>query len=215
MAFFDPSAVAGIFNAFASSSPYAAAFTTCATNGLAADWIAQRSEKIRHTVENASEVAVSPDGAAAIALLPRGGIFPRHNFKRSLAFFLYGGFYQGIALEFIYNDMFTRVFGVNQAMLKMAVSQFVMAPLLTLPVAYVFKGLVFGKTLVGSLEDYWIGLTQQGLLLAFWKLWIPIQFLVFAVIPPHLRIPFSSCFSFLWTVILSRIANEDISKKES
>ena len=82
-----------------------------------------------------------------------------------------------------------------------------MAPLLTLPVAYMFKGLVFGKTIQQALSDYYFGLTQKGLLFSFWKLWVPIQFLVFTVIPPHLRMPFSSFFSFVWTVLLSRISN--------
>jgi hypothetical protein len=129
------------------------------------------------------------------------------DFRRTIAFMLYGGCYQGMSLHFIYNDVFHRLFGPNRAVQKVMLSQLVMAPLLTLPVAYLFKGLVYGKTPLGAMEDYWIGLTQRGLLFSFWKLWVPIQFLIFTVIPVHLRIPFSSFFSFCWTVLLSRISN--------
>jgi hypothetical protein len=129
------------------------------------------------------------------------------DFRRTIAFMLYGGCYQGMSLHFIYNDVFHRLFGPNRAVQKVLLSQLVMAPLLTLPVAYLFKGLVYGKTPRGAMEDYWIGLTQKALLFSFWKLWVPIQFLIFTVIPVHLRIPFSSFFSFCWTVLLSRISN--------
>jgi len=132
---------------------------------------------------------------------------PKHDLRRTLAFVLYGGLYQGMALFFIYNDLFVRMFGPGRAFVKVCASQFIMAPLLTLPVAYVFRGLVFGKTMRQALlEDYVKGVKDNGLLFSFWKLWIPIQILFFTVIPVHLRIPFSSCFSFLWTVILSRIS---------
>merc|ERR1712151_243903 len=132
---------------------------------------------------------------------------PSYDMRRSLAFTLYGGCYQGMALHFIYNISFTKWFGTGRAIQKVVISQLIMAPLLTLPVAYMFKGLVFGKTLREAINDYWIGLTEKGLLFSFWKLWVPIQLLIFTVIPPHMRIPFSSFFSFCWTVLLSKISN--------
>mmetsp|Transcript_28591 Transcript_28591/g.60339 ORF Transcript_28591/g.60339 Transcript_28591/m.60339 type:complete len:340 (-) Transcript_28591:81-1100(-) len=136
--------------------------------------------------------------------------------QRSLAFLLYGGCYQGIACHVFYNVLFLQWFGPHRVWTKVAVSQFVMAPLLTLPCAYLFKSLVMGgmgkgktttQTMEQTLEQYWIGVRHNGLLISFWKMWIPVQILIFAVIPTHWRIPFSSVFSFLWTVMLSRKTN--------
>jgi hypothetical protein len=219
---------------FAKTNPVLTAFLSCAINGLAADWVAQRSEASSRRAAARREAAtdavlknIRPSGAAfvnshnnmttnhhyddhpvecAIAPSNRAVAQPaafQWDPKRSLAFVLYGGCYQGMACHAFYNVLFLRWFGPGRVWTKVAVSQFIMAPLLTLPCAYLFKGMVFGRTAAQTLEDYWTGVAHDGLLFSFWKLWMPVQFLIFAVIPTHLRIPFSSFFSFLWTVILS------------
>lgn len=202
-AFISPAAAGfAAFDSFAAANPYTAAFLSCAWNGFMADCVAQRSERYQ-AMKKQQQPLSSP--SSAIATTPPPPF--QQNYRRTLAFILYGGCYQGASLHFIYNDLFLRWFGPNNPLIKTMVSQLIMAPFLTLPVAYMFKGLVFGKSIKQALQDYYVGLTQKGLLFSFWKLWVPIQFLVFTVIPPHLRMPFSSFFSFLWTVILSRISN--------
>lgn len=92
-------------------------------------------------------------------------------------------------------------------MLTLVFNQLVLTPILTLPVAYVVKGIVFGNSLKRALKEYWMDVTQKGLLLSFWKLWTPANYLLFGVVPPQWRITFNASVSFVWTVILSRIAN--------
>jgi len=111
-----------------------------------------------------------------------------------------------MTLELLYNRVFPRLFG-DRVLLMLAFNQLVLTPLLTLPVAYLVKGIVFGNTLRTSMNEYWTDVKQNGLLLAFWKLWTPANYLLFGVVPPHLRITFNASVSFVWTVILSRIAN--------
>lgn len=111
-----------------------------------------------------------------------------------------------MTLELLYNRIFPRVFG-DRVMVTLAFNQLVLTPVLTLPVAYVTKGVVFGDSLKTALKQYWTDVTQKGLLWSFWKLWTPANYLLFGVVPPEWRITFNASVSFLWTIILSRIAN--------
>ena len=116
-----------------------------------------------------------------------------------------------MTLELLYNRIFPRIFG-DRVMLTLAFNQLVLTPVMTLPVAYLVKGIVFGDSIKTALKEYWTDVTQKGLLLSFWKLWTPANYLLFGVVPPQWRITFNASVSFVWTVILSRIAN---SKKET
>ena len=121
-----------------------------------------------------------------------------------------------MALELLYNRIFPRIFG-DRVLLTLAFNQLVLTPVLTLPVAYLVKGIVFGYSLRRALDEYWTDVTQKGLLWSFWKLWTPANYLLFGVVPPQWRITFNASVSFVWTVILSRIANsqrESDDKKE-
>ena len=189
LAFVDPpaatSTILETISTLARQHPYGAAFSVAATKGGLADVVAQRSEQAQ------AEKAGQP-----------------HNYRRTLLFFLYGGTYQGMALELLYNKLFNEWFGEN-IMAKLAFNQLVLTPFFTLPLAYIAKGIVFGTFLHAPdtvLKEYWYDVRYNGLLTKFWKLWTPTNFVMFTIIPPAWRITFSACISFIWTIILSRIA---------
>ena len=41
-----------------------------------------------------------------------------------------------------------------------------------------------------------------------WKLWVPMQFINFSVMPVHMRVPFAAGVSFVWSCILSALRGE-------
>lgn len=41
-----------------------------------------------------------------------------------------------------------------------------------------------------------------------WKLWVPMQFINFSLMPVHMRVPFAACVSFVWSGILSALRGE-------
>lgn len=191
LAFVDPpsatSALLQTLSSLAQQHPYGTAFSVAALKGGLADAVAQRSEQAQ--VEKANQAV--------------------HDHRRTLVFVLYGGLYQGMTLELLYNRIFNIWFGDN-AFAKLAFNQLVLTPLVTLPVAYIAKAIVFGKFLRqpgAILKEYWHDVRYNGLLLTFWAIWTPVNFLLFTIVPPAWRITFSACVSFIWTIILSRIAS--------
>lgn len=191
LAFVDPpSATSALFetlSSLAQQHPYGTAFSVAALKGGLADAVAQRSEQAQ--VERANQAV--------------------HDHRRTLVFVLYGGLYQGMTLELLYNRLFNVWFGDN-ALAKLAFNQLLLTPFCTLPVAYIAKAIVFGKFLRqpgAILKEYWYDVRYNGLLFTFWALWTPVNFLLFTIVPPAWRITFSACVSFIWTIILSRIAS--------
>jgi hypothetical protein len=83
-------------NTLATNSPYVAAlFVSCAPiNGVAADFVAQSSE--RYQRNKVAIITPASGDATAAMMLP---VDNRHNFRRTLAFFLY---YQGAGRLVLY-----------------------------------------------------------------------------------------------------------------
>jgi len=142
---------------------------------------------------------------------------PAIVWPRTLAFLLYGGLYQGICQLFIFNEVFPALFGTGTDLgtvtAKVLTDQFVLTPLLCLPVAYLFKAVAFRYGLREALRRY-LADAQNDLLLKYWLLWGPVQCLTFGVIPPQWRIPFIACVSFIWTFILSSISSRDDNNRQ-
>ena len=107
----------------------------------------------------------------------------------------------------IYNHLFDEWFGDN-AWSKLAFNQLILSPFVTLPVAYIVKGLVFGNSISKIWNDYVTDVRDNGLLTTFWLIWTPVNLIIFTIVPPHLRIPCTAVVSFVWMIILSRIANK-------
>lgn len=187
---------------FYKTAPYAAAALTCGAKASAADFIAQK----RH-IRKRGEVS----GKATTA-------FQR---ARNVAFLFYGALYQGMAQEFIYNNLYPIWFGTSSMPLtvlkKMLFDVFVQTPLFTLPVAYFFKAIVFQHSPKEAMRRYWEDVMKRGLLKKYILLWAPVQCLTFSVIPAHLRISFIAFVSFFWLIIFSSVTGKrqvEIESKE-
>ena len=166
---------------FYRTAPYVASFVTCGFKAACSDAIAQRSE-------NASSI----------------------DFRRNLAFVLYGGGYQGCFQYFVFNKVFPVMFGegtdVLTVTLKVVFDQLVLTPFLCLPCAYLVKALIFAYPLREGLDRY-VADARRDLLWKYWLIWTPTQCLTFSVVPEYLRIAFIAFVSFFWLIILSSISN--------
>ena len=137
---------------------------------------------------------------------------PAIVWPRTLAFLFYGGLYQGVCQLFIFNEVFPALFGTGTDLptvaAKVLADQFLLTPLICLPVAYVFKAVAFRYGVGEALRRY-LADAKRDLLLKYWIIWGPVQCLTFGVVPPQWRIPFIACVSFLWTFVLSSISSRD------
>ena len=135
------------------------------------------------------------------------------NYRRNLAFLFYGGAYQGIFQEFLFNGIFPRLFGddvgIGTAKKKVMFDMLVISPCLCLPVAYIIKSLVFQESFQDGIRRYVSDVRTNGLLKKYWSVWFPVQCLTFTVIPVQFRITFIACFSFFWLILLSTIASKN------
>ena len=176
-------------NHFFKAHPYAAAFSVCALKASAADTIAQKIENSNKKMEK-----------------------PVFQFKRNFAFICYGGLYQGCFQEYLYNHVFTQVFGLDNrpmtAFKKVSFDAVIISPFLCLPIAYIIKAIVFKQALAKGLQRYVYDVTNNGLLTKKTLFWAPINLFTFTVVPEHMRITFVACFSFFWLILMSSIAGK-------
>jgi len=191
--------VSTAINSFFQSQPYLASFLTCSVKASAADAIAQRQE------EGSSD-------ETSTELEPVSDI----DFSRNLGFLLYGGLYTGMAQNFLYTVLYPMWFGTEESasiiFKEVMADNFIFGPLLCLPIAYAFKAAFTSKegltkeTLVQGLEKYIEDVRERGLMMKYWTIWMPVQFLTFSVIPSHFRVAFVAVVSFFWIFILSSVA---------
>jgi hypothetical protein len=147
------------------------AFLTCSTKACAADlvaqWIDRTAEKRRIANNNEgggntkNTQQASPDKKLSI------------DFRRAAVFLLYGGLYQGMAQEYIYNDIYATLFGSGTDILtaskKVSAEMFVLTPLLCIPAAYLIKGLLGGNTIRGALKKYRDDVIHRKILFINWS----------------------------------------------
>ena len=131
------------------------------------------------------------------------------NTRRNLAFILYGGAYQGVFQEHMYNHIFPVLFGSGTDPItvasKVVFDILLLNPLLCLPVAYLSKSVIFKYSPKQAIERYISDIKERNLLQKCWSLWLPVQCLTFSVVPEYLRIAFIACVSFFWLILLSSI----------
>lgn len=180
-----PANVLGAIDTFWKSDPYTAAFVTCGFKASAADLVAQTK--------------ADDDNSRPISK------------RQNLAFFLYGALYQGVAQEFIYNHLYPRWFGVGKDVItvasKVLFDLLLQTTLITLPMAYLIKGIIFQYSAKEAMRRYKDDILNHGLLTKYATLWGPVQCLTFGVVPEHWRVTFIACISFFWLIILSSIAS--------
>lgn len=141
-------------NSFFVKFPFIAAFCVCAFISGFADFIAQKATMMQFSKSSTS-------------------ITPRpFEYKRTLAFFLYGGVYEGCVQEFIFNHIYPLVFGSGTDVLT--VSKIVMfdmiftSPLICLPVAYIIKGAIYNKSIMHSMKSYGNDINKNSILQKCW-----------------------------------------------
>eukprot|EP00985_Skeletonema_marinoi_P034361 scaffold43737_cov204-Skeletonema_marinoi.AAC.16 len=190
---------------FYKTMPLTSAFFTCGIKASAADIIAQQ----RGVIQLDEEAYNNDETQSTFTLTnPIDDI----ETKRNIAFLLYGGLYQGISQQIIFNNIFPRMFGqgtdVLTVMSKVSFDMLVVSPLICLPVAYVVKSFVFQHSLNEAMLNYKDDVMNNSLLFRYWCIWGPVQCITFGVVPQHLRIVFIAVVSFFWLVIFSTISND-------
>jgi len=190
---------------FYKGSPYTSAFLTCGVKASAADIIVQSQQSKQRKQSYLAGTVKSEFDADEKSFMKELDL--RQNF----AFTLYGGLYQGVFLEHMFNRVFPIWFGRGskhqQIVSKVLFILLIFTPLLTLPCAYITKAIVFRYSLREALLQYWDDAINHALLKKYWTLWGPVNYFAFAVVPEHLRITFMAVVSFFWMIILSSIAN--------
>ena len=168
-------------NSFYKDYPYFSSFITVGVKAALADGVAQANE---------------------------GNL--RFHWLRSLVFFLYGGFYQGMAQYYIYNHIFPILFGDSTTwttvLKEVCFDCLVVTPSICLPLAYIMKAIVYQYGFYEACQRYYIDITCNSLLYYYWSIWAPVQCLTFSVVPKHLRIIFIAAVSFFWVIILSSVS---------
>lgn len=217
-------------NTFYKENPFKGAFLTCSIKGCSADLVAQyisskreyrrEQELLQQQLEEDDEGYINPFHTLLSSLRKaRGGELSEReqqerkhklniDWKRSLVFILYGGFYQGCAQEFIYNSVLP-ILGTGTDMKtvarKVAVDMGLLSPLLCIPTAYVIKGSLIGNSFKQSLANYVDDVLHQGVVFKNWMIFVPVQCITFSIIPEHFRVSFVACISFFWMILLSSI----------
>jgi hypothetical protein len=133
--------------------PLTSAFLTCGVKASAADAVAQKTQAAK---DRANDVDVSS-----------------FQLKRNFAFLMYGGLYQGVAQEIIFNEVLPILFGQGTDALtvasKVLFDSFVVTPFVCLPVAYVVKSVIFQYSLREAFRRYYTDVTKSGLLFKYWR----------------------------------------------
>jgi Mpv17 / PMP22 family len=214
----------GMIDTFYRSEPYAAAFITTSAKTSFADYLSQRK-----TAVNKKRIALTKEN-----------VFPSESFtfdrKRNAAFLLYGGLYQGIFQQYLYNHIFPTLFeGIRdpvwEIVMQVCFDNFIITPFLCLPTFYLFKGLMtktfqdpclakgyktrrksVESQIQCSFEAYLKDVVHHDLLWKYWQLWIPAQTLTFGFIPDHYKVTFVAAVSFMWVYVFSSLTSTNVKK---
>lgn len=140
------------------------------------------------------------------------------DIPRNIGFLLYGGLYTGMAQNFIFTQLYPALFHDDDALILLiktvALDNFVIGPLVCLPVAYAFKAAVASERFSTQvIQEGWTryatDVLERGLLTKYWSIWVPVQFLTFGVVPSHFRVAFVAFVSFFWLALLSVVSSEE------
>jgi hypothetical protein len=139
--------------------------------------------------------------------------------RRNAAYIVYGGIFIGLMCHLEYDHLFPFMFGTDHSIKtiisKVIFDDFVSAPIMWLPPAYIIKALLYDYPVQEGLDKYWNDIRNEGLLLKYWTLWVPAQSISFSVVPDHLRVAFMASVSFFWFIIFSGLASNKQPESES
>eukprot|EP00541_Cyclophora_tenuis_P019304 CAMPEP_0116565170 /NCGR_PEP_ID=MMETSP0397-20121206/13752_1 /TAXON_ID=216820 /ORGANISM="Cyclophora tenuis, Strain ECT3854" /LENGTH=233 /DNA_ID=CAMNT_0004091919 /DNA_START=146 /DNA_END=844 /DNA_ORIENTATION=+ len=202
--------VVSMLDSFFQSQPYLSAFVTCSFKASAADLVVQSQSDSEEEVTNNNSACSSSSSSSPQEENASSSV----DIRRNIGFLLYGGLYQGMVQEYIYNTWYPSIFGDSTAiwtvLQQVMIDLIFLSPFICLPVAYLFKaGISEDQSIPDGLQKYITHVKDEGLLVKYWALWFPVQCLTFGVIPQHLRILFIAFVSFFWLMILSAISARD------
>ena len=190
----------GSLDLFFRNYPYIAAFMVCASKASMADVVAQKSNFM--SMRQKTMDVTAPTSTPPFKL----------QFKRTIAFLLYGGLYQGCFQEFCYNNIYPRIFGFDTtlptAIKKVFCESFIIGPTLCIPFAYIVKAIVYRHPIKRGLKEYRHDVMKNQLLIKNLMIWGPVNIMTFTIIPTHFRIAFVAFFSFFWMILLSTISSK-------
>lgn len=171
------------------SLPLTVAFATCFVKGSASDAVTQC------IVEGKNKI----------------------DWKRNVAFSTFSAAYLGCGQHYIYNVLFTRLFGAGfdwtTVLKKVAADGLWHVPCLYLPLYYAFEDTVLADGPLHGLRRYsneWWDCMKP-----YWSMWTFFHVANFRFTPPELRIASVACMSFLWLMVLSNISHQDYEKQRS
>ena len=198
-------------SAFYADFPLQAAVLTCGFKASIADGIAQ--VKSHHTTHDDVD---NDDDNNKVSLVKM--IDDNIEFKRNLAYILYGGIFIGALCHYEYDVIFPVLFGTEHSLLtsiqEVVFDNFVTAPLAWLPPAYFIKAVMYDYSMKEGLERYIHDVTENDLLRKYWTVWVPAQSVSFTVVPDHLRVVFMASVSFFWFIWLSTISSSSDELKQ-
>jgi protein Mpv17 len=135
------------------------------------------------------------------------------EYRRNLAYVLYGGIFVGSMCHLEYNVLFPQLFGTEHSpqtiFEKVMFDDFISAPLVWLPPAYLIKAWVYDYSMEEGLQKYWRDIQDNSLLTKYWTIWVPAQSVSFSVIPDHLRVAFMASVSFFWFILFSSVSHDE------
>lgn len=112
--------------------------------------------------------------------------------------------------QYIYNHLYPIWFGAGTSagivLKKVLFDLLIQTTLVTLPIAYLTKAMIFRHSAKQGLKRYWHDVKENGLLTKYFLLWGPVQSVTFSLVPEHLRVSFIAVVSFFWLIILSSVS---------
>jgi hypothetical protein len=227
------SAIASAVDTFWRTQPFAVAAIVCAIKACLADIVAQ---KLTHESSDGQAVAATireqkrKTNQASVASATAAQSPNPFDWQRNLSFVLYGALYQGIAQEFIYNNFYNYLFGTGTNALtvtkKVLFDAVAHNALICIPMAYILRGFVSSMSSMSSsknksterislssvlpqaLRKYKHDVLHRGLLKKYYALWMPVNCMIFTIVPKHFRITVMATISFFWIIILSSISSQ-------
>jgi Mpv17 / PMP22 family len=191
------------------TNPFAAAAIICGVKASAADYVAQRRQI--KSKRNSNKIKKKNTSIVVAVGENENNNNAKADLRRNFAFILYGSLYQGMAQEFIYNHLYPVWFGTGTdpttVLVKVVFDVTLQTTLVTLPIAYLAKALIFNYSWQEALARYTDDIQNHGLLKKYISLWFPVNCLTFSVVPEYLRVSWIAFVSFFWLIILSSIAS--------
>lgn len=131
------------------------------------------------------------------------------DWTRTAVFGTFGFLQMGCLQYWMYNKLFFQLWpGVTfgQTLKKVMVDQFIYTPFMYFPIFYYLRAFL-NERAINKQTLLYAKLTFKNNVMddlrRFWCIWIPGMWVMFQVMPMHLRLPWIAGVSFFWVMILS------------